>query len=99
MSRYEVEKSPYELRRIPILQFINTHTSSYVPGSIYEDKLHNKVETIMATGIKYKDAVHIACAIYANADYLLSTDIRLLKYKTNEIKLRNPVEFISEMEV
>ena len=53
----------------------------------------------MKTGIKFKDACHIACAIMGKADYLISTDNRLLKYKTDEIKLINPFEFfIHEIE-
>ena len=44
---------------------------------------------------KYKDATHIACAVYAKCDYLLTTDIRLIKrYKGEEIKILNPVDFI-----
>ncbi len=49
----------------------------------------------MTTGIKFKDACHIAYAIMAKADYLISTDIRMLKYETDEIKMINPVEFFT----
>ena len=63
------------------------------------DKLKGSVNEIMATGVKYKDGVHVACAIYAGADYLLTTDMRLLKYHTDKIKLLNPIDFIAEMEV
>ncbi len=99
MSRYEANQSPYELRKTPIIQFIDTNTSSYIPSDIYETKLKGSVNEIMATGVKYKDAVHVACAIYAGADYLLTTDMRLLKYHTDKIKLLNPIDFIAEMEV
>ena len=91
MSRYEADKSPYELRKTLITQ--------YVPGEIFADKLQADVETIMATGVKFKDAVHVACAIYARADYFLSTDMRLLKYHTEKIKMVNPIKFIEDMEV
>ena len=47
----------------------------------------------MATGVKFKDACHITAAIYAKADYLITTDKRMLKYSTDEIKLLNPVDF------
>ena len=47
----------------------------------------------MNTGIKFKDACHIASAIYSHSDYLVSTDLRMLKYKTDKIKLINPVEY------
>ena len=53
---------------------------------------------IIAMGVKYKDAYHIASAILAQCDYFISTDKRLLKYKTDKIKPVNPVEFVSEME-
>ncbi len=62
------------------------------------DIIQNNASEIMKTGIKAKDAIHIACAIFGKADIFLSTDIRLLKYKTDEIKLMNPTAFLSEME-
>lgn len=49
----------------------------------------------MATGVKMKDACHIACAELMDCDYLLSTDKRTLKYKSNSIKLINPIEFLN----
>lgn len=48
--------------------------------------------------MKTKDAVHVACAILAEADYFLTTDKRLLNYKTTEIKMINPVNFVNEWE-
>ncbi len=53
-----------------------------------------KAEKIMTTGVKMKDACHIACAEMMNCDYLLSTDKRMLKYKSESIELLNPIEFI-----
>lgn len=53
----------------------------------------------MDTDVKTKDALHVACVIIGGAEYFLSTDIRLLKYNTNEIKLINPIEFVSNLEV
>jgi predicted nucleic acid-binding protein len=49
----------------------------------------------MATGIKHKDAIHLATAIIAEADYFISTDKRVLKYKSEKIRTINPIEFIS----
>lgn len=36
--------------------------------------------------------------IYAGCDYFISTDMRLLKYNTHEIKMVTPIEFITETE-
>ena len=53
---------------------------------------------IMKTGVKFKDACHVASAIYAGCEYFISTDIRLLKYHTEEIRMVTPIEFVTEME-
>ncbi len=55
-------------------------------------------EEIMKTGVKEKDAYHVASAIYAGCEYFISTDIRLLKYKSDRIKLVTPIEFVTETE-
>lgn len=62
------------------------------------EEVESKAEEIKKNGIKHKDACHVACAIIAGADYFLSTDYRLLKYKTDEIIMMNPTDFIKEME-
>ena len=74
--------------------FINHHSSVHVS---LENKtlIEESAQEIMKTGIKFKDACHIACAMMSKADYLISTDIRMLKYKSDEIKLINPVEFFT----
>ena len=38
----------------------------------------------------------IASAILAECDYFISTDRRLLKYETDEIKVVKPIEFVTE---
>ena len=57
-----------------------------------------KAAEIMQTGVKFKDACHVASAVYAKCEYFISTDKRLLKYKSEEIKMVSPIEFIIEME-
>ena len=52
----------------------------------------------MRTGVKFKDACHVASAIFAQCDYLISTDKRLLKFQTDEINMVTPVEFILRTE-
>ena len=92
MSLYECSKNPNPTRRDSIREYINKHTTKYVSPDNHKT-VASKAKEIMETGIKYKDAIHIAAAIYAECDVFLSTDIRALKYKTDEIRLMNPVEF------
>ena len=64
---------------------------------VYLDNV-SEADDIISTGVKFYDAYHVACAIYAGCDYFLSTDKRLLKYQTDKICVINPIDFIREME-
>ncbi|WP_225969091.1 hypothetical protein [Treponema pedis] len=41
-----------------------------------------------------KDSCHIVCAEMMKCDYLLTTDKRMLKYKSDAVKLLDPIKFI-----
>ena len=97
MLRYECGQNPYEMRRKAIMQFVDTHAAAYV-GLERKREIESVVAEIMETGIKFKDACHVASAIYANCKYFISTDKRLLKYQTDQIKLVTPIEFVAETE-
>ncbi len=94
---FECSRNPFEMRRRAIFRFIRENMKAYV-GLERDNILSLKAAEIMSKGIKEKDAFHLASAIYAGCEYFISTDIRLLKYKTDEIKMVTPVEFIMEME-
>lgn len=90
---YENSRNPHENRRQAIYQFIKQNTSVFVDV----DRLNETAtiaRKIMSTGIKDADAAHIACAIQADCDYFLTTDSRILKYRDEQIKVMNPVDFI-----
>lgn len=97
MLRFENEQNPYEIRRQAITEYIRKNTSVYIDYDKLEEVLR-EAKLIMETGIKKKDAVHVACAITAGCDCFLTTDIRLLKYKTDKIMVENPVDFIQRLE-
>ncbi len=94
---YEVSRNPYEMRRKSIVQFIHDNMKGYV-GEERDDVISPIAEQLMETGVKEKDAFHVASAIYAGCEYFISTDIRLLKHKNEKIKLVTPIEFITETE-
>lgn len=97
MLRYECSNNPFEMRRNVIFDYMNKNAYAYV-GDEHKAVIEEKASEIMKTGIKFKDACHVASAIFAKCEYFISTDIRLLKYKSEEIKMVTPVEFIMEME-
>ena len=97
-ANFENSENPFEMRRKTISVLTNRHSSIYVSDNV-KLQIEQKAADIEKTGIKHKDACHVASAIIAGADYFLSTDYRLLKYKTDEIKMMNPTEFVKELEV
>ena len=48
----------------------------------------------MQAGIKKKDSTHLACSIIAGCDYFITTDKRVINYKTDKIKIVNPIKFV-----
>ncbi len=96
MSVYENSQNPFKIRRDVISKFFDN--ACYYVNEDNAEEIQHKAAEIMKTGIKAKDAVHITCAIFGKADIFLSTDSRLLKYRTDEIVLMNPIAFVSESE-
>ena len=94
---FEVSNVPQSERRDAIRRFIRDYSVEYI-GPDSHLAVEAKAKTIILTGIKEKDASHVACAILCGCDCFITTDRRLLKYRTSEIRLLNPIEFIMEKE-
>ncbi|WP_026529047.1 type II toxin-antitoxin system VapC family toxin [Butyrivibrio sp. VCD2006] len=95
--QYEISKNPFDMRRNAIEEFIEQNAKYYVDYN-REPELTAIASEIMETGVKEKDAYHVASAIFGGCEYFISTDKRLLKYTSEKIKLVTPVEFVSETE-
>ena len=93
MSFYEINDIPFASTKEHILQFVTEFTSYFISED-RKDDIKIISNDIMKTGIKKKDAVHLACSIIASCDYFLTTDNRVINYKNDKIKIVNPVEFI-----
>ncbi|MBQ9437371.1 MAG: hypothetical protein IJU50_03490 [Lachnospiraceae bacterium] len=94
MTEYENEMNPVLSRKTSISRFQDEYSTVYVDESM-DEKVKRMAEGIELTGIKHKDACHIACAMLSNSDYFISTDDRLLKYKAEGMRLLTPIEFIN----
>ena len=62
------------------------------------EKLKILVDEIILSGVKQKEAYHIASAILSDCDYFITVDKKLLKYKTDKVKIINLVDFIKILE-
>jgi predicted nucleic acid-binding protein len=93
----EVEANKAQTNKASILKFIDDNASVYV-GAEYADTSTQIANEIKKTGIKNFDALHIACAIIAKCDYFITTDKRLLQYKTDKINIINPIDYVKILE-
>jgi predicted nucleic acid-binding protein len=90
INEFEADKD--EERKKQIFEYIFENAKYYSEAaehSIFEEL----ITEIMKTGVKVKDASHIANAILLNCDYFITTDKRLLKYKDDRIEIINPRKF------
>ena len=92
---YENGKNPYEEKRLAIAPW--KKISSFCISQETEDILIF-AESLAAKGIKTYDALHISCAVAAHCEYYITTDKKLLNTPIPEIKIVNPIVFVSEME-
>ena len=92
ISEYENNNNPFETRRFSIRRF-SQKAKHYVVES---REILSKSNEIIKSGIKPTDALHVASAIMGNADFFLTVDDQILKYKTDEIRIINPIMFVMQ---
>ena len=90
---FENNQNPYKDRREAIQDWKNLSNIFCVEN----DKIIKFAETLFHKGIKVKDALHIACAINANADFFITTDKGLINKQIPEINIVNPLTIINEL--
>ena len=94
---YEAGRNPHPLRK--------THAEEVLAQSISVIRLTPEIEqraqAFNLAGLKPLDALHLACAVEAQADYFCSCDDRLLKrarsIDTGPLKVVAPLELIGEL--
>ena len=96
ISVYENSQNPFSIRKNAISDFFSNAVTYIDETNV--DVIKSRAEGIMKTGIKTKDALHVSCAIEAKTDFFVTTDIRLLKYSSNEVKIINPIDLITILE-
>jgi predicted nucleic acid-binding protein len=89
---FENMNNPFDERRETVHQW-----KSLAQIDINEtENILNKADDLKILGVKSKDALHIACAIEAKADYFITTDDLIIKKlgHLREIVVINPLGFI-----
>jgi len=87
---YENDANPFYERKHSIAAWKKLSTEDYNLC----DEIANVAGNLMKIGLRQKDASHIACAIYAGADFFITTDKKILNKPVQGIKLINPIDFV-----
>jgi hypothetical protein len=95
MSVIEINDGYFEDSKIQIMRYIKENADIYVSDEKRRE-IEKTATEIMQTGIKHKDAVHLSCALLSGSDFFLTTDKRVLKWQSNEIKVLNPIDFVMQ---
>jgi predicted nucleic acid-binding protein len=86
----ENDDNPFEERRIKIAQWRK------LASTIIEmnDEIVEKARKLMAVGLHQKDASHIACAIFAQSDFFITVDKKILNKQVLDIIIIDPLDFL-----
>jgi predicted nucleic acid-binding protein len=96
VSRFENSKSPYPHNQKSIDTFF-VNATVYIYHT-YGLAIRQRAEEIIKTGVKIKDAYHIACALESKCHYFITVDNRLLKYPAQDVIICNPIQFLDYLE-
>ena len=97
MLDYECGQNPDLTKRNHISTFMEEYSTQYI-GIERKEIIEDKANNLMKDGLKFKDACHVASAIYSRCDYFITTDKRMLRHKSDKVKMVTPIEFITDTE-
>ena len=96
--RFEIDRIPNQYRKGQATEMLKlaTHVIEL------NDEIEAQADSFANTGVKPLDALHLASASWAKADYFCTCDDKLLrnskKVKDLAIKVINPVDLVQEIE-
>jgi predicted nucleic acid-binding protein len=93
---FENDNNPYDERRRQISEW-----KIYSVSDVQENaEIVNKAKDLTNIGLSKLDALHIACAIFSQCEYFLTTDDKVLRNDSlvQELKIVDPFLFIKENE-
>jgi len=61
---------------------------------LFTAEISTIADNFLKIGVKSKDALHIACSIYAKASYFITTDKRLHNKPVDAVTLISPINFL-----
>jgi len=86
----ENNDNPYLNRKKQILTW-EALASQHIIRTV---NIETHAELLLPMGFKVKDALHVACAVAAGADFFITTDKKVLNKTVPGITIINPMDFV-----
>jgi len=87
---YENDMNPFIERK----RQIGTWQKLAVIDCDLTSEILSKSKELAKLGLREKDSYHIACAIFSNSSYFITTDAKILNKPIKDIKVISPTDFI-----
>ena len=91
---YENKDNPFEERRDKIAEWEEIASDKIEMNK----EVYEKAQSYMETGLKQKDAAHIACAVCGRGDYFITVDKKILNKPIKDIAIIDPIDFLRRLE-
>ena len=93
---FELEKNPHPIRK----DYAAVVLSNAAAFTVTDQRVETRARQFEATGMKPLDALHLASAVEAEADFFCTCDDRLLKraraVETGRTRVVSPLELVTE---
>jgi predicted nucleic acid-binding protein len=91
---YENNDNPFEERRVKIAEWKEFAADKVA----MHDEIIKKARKYMETGLRQKDAAHIASALYGKSDCFITVDKKILNKSIEDIIIIDPVDFLRRLQ-
>jgi len=91
---YENNDNPFEERRIKIQEWEDLAFFKIQ----MDDEITEKAREYMKTGLRQKDASHIACSVHGSCDYFITVDKKILNKQIIDITIIDPIGFLRRLQ-
>jgi len=87
---FENNDNPHLERRTQIAEWKNLAFEKIA----FNETIFAKSQKYMKLGLRDKDALHVACAVFGGCDFFITVDKKILNKAIREIAVINPVTFL-----
>ena len=95
--QFEIDRTPNQYRKAQVIEMLKLATRTIE----INDEIENEAKIFVQGGVKPVDALHLASASWAKADYFCTCDDKLLKrsinFRSKATTMVSPLQLVTEV--